>query len=275
MVLQMNPILFSFGSVVIRWYSLFILIAFVAVYTLFKKESWRFRVPQDFVFNLAFWIFILGILGARLWYVLFHLDYYSKNIIDIFKIWEGGLAIHGGIIAGVITMYFYCKKYNIRFSKITDISVISLILAQAIGRWGNFFNSEAHGPVTSFHALKGMHIIPDFVINGMNISGFYYVPVFYYESLWCILGLIVLLIIRTTKGLKLGTLTATYLMWYSAGRFVFESMRTDSLMIGPFKAAQIVSIIMFVIGLLIIMINSRKTPFEDLYNENAVATNFE
>ena len=271
----MNPVLFQVGQFEIRWYSILILIGIILGYNLAEMEAKKYNISKDFMFNMAFWTIIMGLFGARIYYVLFNWELYSHDLLSVIKFWEGGLAIHGGIIAGVITMYFYCKKYNIRFSKITDITVISLILAQAIGRWGNFFNSEAHGAATTVHALKSLHIVPDFVINGMNINGFYYEPVFYYESLWCVLGLIVLLIVRTRKGLKLGTLTATYMMWYSAGRFVFESMRTDSLMIGPFKAAQIVSIIMFVIGLLVLMINSRKTPFEDLYHENAVATNFE
>ena len=270
----MNPVLFQIGQVEIRWYSVLILLGIILGYNVAEYEAKKYNISKDFMFNMAFWSIIFGLFGARFYYVIFNWELYSHDLLSTLKFWEGGLAIHGGIIVGVITMYFYCKKYNMRFSKITDISVISLILAQAIGRWGNFFNSEAHGAATSMAALKAHHIIPDFVINGMNINGIYYEPTFYYESLWCLLGLIVLLIIRHKKSLKLGSLTATYLMWYGAGRFVIESMRTDSLMIGPFKMAQLVSIIMFIIGLLILMINSRKTPFEDLYHENGTATNF-
>jgi phosphatidylglycerol:prolipoprotein diacylglycerol transferase len=173
----------------------------------------------------------------------------------------------GGIIAGLLTVYLYCKKYQVNLFKMTDIAVVSLLLAQAIGRWGNFFNSEAHGQATTYAILKSHHIIPEFIINGMNINGIYYEPTFYYESLWCLIGFVIALFIRRRKGLKVGNLTAFYFMWYSVGRFFIESMRTDSLMFGGFKVAQMVSVIMFIVGLLITMVNSRKSPFENLYQE--------
>ena len=129
--------------------------------------------------------------------------------------------------------------------------MLSLIIAQAIGRWGNFFNSEAHGPVTTLANLKDL-FIPQFVIDGMNIGGVYYHPTFYYESLWCLLGFIVLLLVRRFyRSLKCGQLTCIYLMWYGIGRLFIESLRTDSLMIGGLKVAQLVSIGMVVIGVLV------------------------
>ena len=132
---------------------------------------------------------------------------------------------------------------------------------------GYFFNSEAHGAVTSLLSLKEKWWIPQFVIDGMYINGVYYVPTFYYESLWCLLGFIIMLFIRNRKKTKVGTLTSFYLMWYSIGRFFIEASRTDSLMLFGFKAAQIVSVILFVIGLIMLMINSRKSPFDDNYKE--------
>ena len=152
-----------------------------------------------------------------------------------------------------------------------DFIVPSLLLAQAVGRWGNFFNQEAHGAVTSLQHLQNLHI-PQFIIDGMNIGGVYYEPTFFYESLWCIIGFILILIIRRIKITKVGQVTALYLMWYGLGRFFIESMRTDSLMLGGFKMAQIVSIIMIVIGVLIVMITSRKGRYEDLYNQDVEET---
>jgi phosphatidylglycerol:prolipoprotein diacylglycerol transferase len=142
----------------------------------------------------------------------------------------------------------------------------SLILGQAIGRWGNFFNSEAHGGATTLIALRSKHI-PDFIINGMYINGVYYEPTFFYESLWCFLGFIVLLIVRHYKYLKVGQLSGIYFMWYGVGRFFIEAMRTDSLMLGGFKVAQLVSLVLFIIGLALVMIMGRKSKFEDLYTE--------
>ena len=266
MILEMNPILFSFGSVVIRWYSLFILIAFICVYYLFKKESWRFRVPQDFVFNLAFWIFILGILGARVWYVLFHLDYYSHNIVDIFKVWEGGLAIHGGIIVGIIMILIFCKKYKFRFIRLLDFIAPALLLGQAIGRWGNFFNGEAHGVATTAATLKS-YLVPQFIIDGMTINGVTYVPTFLFESLACLILFIIFMIIRNYRYLKVGTLSALYFMGYGIIRFFIEFQRVDALKVGDVRVAQVISVISFIVGLTILINNSRKGKLDDLYND--------
>ena len=217
-------------------------------------------------FNMFFWAIVFGFIGARLYFVVFNWSDYSNDIFAIFKTWEGGLAIHGGLMFGFIAIALYCKKYHVRLFKITDMATISVLLGQAIGRWGNFFNGEAHGAATTLSNLQSWHI-PNFIIEGVHIAGVYYHPTFLYESLWCILGVIVLLLVRHYKYLKVGGLTCIYLMWYSVGRFFIESLRTDSLMIGGFRVAQIVSIILFVIGLLAFMILSRKSKFEDLYTE--------
>ncbi len=244
----MNPEIFSIGNISIRWYSVLILIGIIIAIVLAEREAKKFKFEKDFIFDIAFWIVIFGIMGARLYYVVFNFDLYKNNLLDIFKVWNGGLAIHGGIIAGLITLLVYCKVRGVKPFRVTDIAVPSLIIAQAVGRWGNFFNGEAHGPVTTLANLKEL-FIPQFIIDGMNIGGIYYHPTFYYESLWCILGFIVLLLVRKFyKSLKCGQLTCIYLMWYGVGRLFIESLRTDSLMIGGLKVAQLVSIGMIVIG---------------------------
>ena len=262
----MNPVIFSIGSFAIRWYSVFILIGALVGIGILILEAKRFGYPADFIMNLSFYTVIAGILGARAYYVLFNFEQYKDNIIDIFKIWNGGLAIHGGMIAGLITIIVYCKNHDVRPLKMLSMAAPSVIIAQAIGRWGNFFNSEAHGAATTVAKLKSA-LVPGFVIEGMHIGGFYYQPTFYYESLWCILGFILLMYLRRLKYLKVGALLWTYFMWYGFGRFFIESLRTDSLMLGGFKVAQLVSILLFVIGLVGMMIDNRKGKFEDLYNE--------
>ena len=264
----MNPIMFQVGNFEVRWYSFLILIGVLLAYELAEFEARKYKAPKDFMFNLTFWCVIFGLIGARVYYVIFNWQLYSHDPLSIFKFWEGGLAIHGGLIAGVLTMYLFCRKYKVRLLKILDIAGPSVLIAQAIGRWGNFFNSEAHGAATTLGALKDKVLLPDFVINGMNIDGTYYVPTFYYESLWCILGFIICLLIRKNKKIKTGTITGFYLMWYGFGRFFIESARVDSLMFMGLKVAQIVSVILFVIGLIIIMLNSRKSAFDDLYHES-------
>ena len=243
----MNPILFSIGNFQIRWYSIFLLVGFLVGYYFINKEAKRFDIEKDFIFNLIFWTLIFGIIGARLYYVIFDWSYFSSHINEIWQIWNGGLAIHGGIIAGLLTIIIYTKKYNLRVIRYLDFIVVGLIIGQAIGRWGNFFNSEAHGVATSLEHLMNLHI-PEFIINGMKINGVYYTPTFFYESCLCLIGFIIILIIRRNKYTKVGTPTGLYLIIYGMIRFFIERTRTDSLMFLGFKVAMIVSIIMIIIG---------------------------
>jgi len=262
----MNPIIFQVGQFSVRWYSVLILIGVLCGYEIAKREGKRLNFSEDFIFNMMFWTVIFGLIGARIYYVIFNWSIYSSDLLSIFKLWEGGLAIHGGIIAGLIALYFYCNKYNVKVIRMTDIIVVSLILAQAIGRWGNFFNSEAHGAATTLRALEANPFLPEFIIKGMNIGGVYYQPTFYYESVFCLVGFIIMLILRRNKNLKVSQLTAFYLIWYGLVRFVIESMRTDSLMLGAFKMAQIVSILMIIIGIVMIIISLKKKKYDNLYN---------
>ena len=263
----MNPVFLSFGGFEIKWYSVLLLVGVSLGIMLFMKEGKKHGYQSELLFNLCFWTVIFAFLGARTYYVIFNWNIYSKDPVSIFKIWEGGLAIHGGIIGGFLTILYYCHKYNIKMIKIVDYVIPSLFLGQAIGRWGNYFNQEAHGGIVAKSVLQSYHL-PDFVIEGMNINGIYYHPTFFYESMWCLLGLIIVLLLRHYKYLKAGTITCFYLMWYSVGRFFIESMRTDSLMLGGFKVAQLVSCILFIVGLFGLMILSRKGKFEDLYSES-------
>jgi phosphatidylglycerol:prolipoprotein diacylglycerol transferase len=264
----MNPIAIDFWKISITWYSLFILFGVFVASIVFIKECKKYKINEDFANNLIFWVVILGIIGARAYYILFNLPYYTSNPGEIFKIWNGGLAIHGGIIVGLLFVALYSLKYKIRFFKVTDMAVVGLIIAQAIGRWGNFFNGEAHGPEVTRNVLESIKIIPDFVINGMKINDVYYHPTFYYEFIWCLLGFIVLLLIRKFfKYIKVGQLTGIYLMWYSVGRYFIEALRTDSLMFNNIKVAQLVSIALFVIGLILIIIGLKGSKFENRYDD--------
>lgn len=264
---MMSAIFLDLGFIKIGWYSIFILTGIILASIIVNIESKKYKINKDFMTNLIFWTIIFGVIGARLYYVILNYGYYSINTNEIYKIWEGGLAIHGGIIFGFLFALLYCLRYKVKVFKITDICVVGLILAQAIGRWGNFFNSEAHGLETTKNFLVSLKFIPEFIINGMRIGGIYYQPTFYYESLWCLLGFIILIIIRKfSKYLKIGQLTGIYLMWYSIGRFFIEILRTDSLMIYNFKAAQITSIVLFIFGLVLFIIKSKGSKFENRYD---------
>lgn len=266
----MNPILLDLGIIKIYWYSVFILIGMLTAGFYVSRESKKFNIEQDVISNLFFWVIVLGVIGARLYYVAFHFSEYAANPIDILKIWEGGLAIHGGILFGLIFTILYSKKYKIKPLLMIDMLVVGVILGQAIGRWGNFFNQEAFGSlpgITITESTLRHLLIPGFVIKGMNINGTYYLPTFYFESIWCLLGFIVLLFNKRRRYLKVGQLTSIYFMWYGIGRFFIEMFRTDSLMLGNFKMAQVVSILMVVIGLIMFIILGRGSRFNNLYNK--------
>ena len=262
----MNPIMIDLGIVTIRWYSFFIFLALIVGGFLALKESEKWHISENFMINLAFYLIPLSIIGARLYFVLFHWDYYSQHLIEIPQIWNGGLAIHGGILFGFLFILIYSKKYKVHTLRLLDIIVVSLILGQAIGRWGNFFNGEAHGPATTLAFLKNLHL-PQFIIDGMYIDGTYYHPTFLYESIWCLIGFVVLLFVRKRKYNKMGQVTAVYLMWYSVGRFFIEALRTDSFMFGNLKVAQIVSIVLAIIGFLLFFWSNRGSVFDNQYND--------
>lgn len=263
----MNRIALDLGFIQIYWYSIMILLGLLVGLVFIYMEAKKQNINTDFLTNLAFYAIIIGIVSARLYYVAFNWDYYSNNIFEIFEIWNGGLAIHGGIIGGGLFTLFYCKKYKVNLYRILDICVVGLIIAQAVGRWGNFFNQEAYGMLTTKESLVSLNI-PEFVINGMNINGGYYHPTFLYESIWNVIGFIVLIVIRRVlKNLKTGQLTGMYLVWYSLGRIVIEGMRTDSLMLGNIKVAQLVSIILIILGILLIVIRQKNSRLGNLYKE--------
>ena len=253
----MNPIFIKIGSVSIYWYSIFILLAILIGCSIILLESKKHKLSKEFMENLFFYTLIFGLIGARIYYVIFEYKQYINNPIDIFKVWEGGLAIHGGIIAGLIAIIIMTKKHKIPTLKITDMAVLGVIIGQAIGRWGNFFNGEAYGPQVALETLQNIHI-PQFIIDGMHIGGVYYHPTFLYESLWNIIGFIILMILKNNKKIKIGQLTGFYFIWYSVGRFFIEGLRQDSLMLfGIIKQAQLISIVLIVLGI-VLMIKSRK-----------------
>ncbi len=262
----MNGILIDLGIITIYWYSVFIFLAILIGGNIVLNEAKRFNIPENFMLNLFFWIIPTALIGARIYYVIFNWSLYVNDIPSIFKVWEGGLAIHGAIIAGLIFTVVYTQRYKVNTLFILDFIVVGLIIGQAIGRWGNFFNGEAHGGLVAYETLKKF-FIPDFIINGMKIDGVYYQPTFLYESIWCLIGFILILIVRRLKYIKIGQVTCSYLIWYGIGRFFIEMLRTDSLMLGNLKAAQLVSILMVLTGIVGIIVLGRGSKFNNQYND--------
>jgi len=264
----MSPVLVTIGGYDLHYYTVFVLVAVFIGFSIARREAVKLGISKDFIFNLCFWSVIAGLIGARFWFVIFNWSYYSNNLGEIIRTWNGGLAIHGGVIFGIITAYLYCKKYKVSVMRYLDIMALPLLFGQSIGRWGNFFNQEAHGAATTAEHITNF-FTPNFVVEGMYIDGVYYTPTFYYEFLAGMILFFILIFVRRSQFIKIGTITGLYLIGHGVIRFIIEMTRTDALMLGGFRVAQIVSVTMFIIGVVIVMINSRKNKFEDLYNDTS------
>lgn len=250
----MNPVAFSVFGLGIRWYG--ILIATGILLGLWAAKyncEWR-DLDYDTMLDTALICLPFGIIGARLYYVIFEFSSYNGNILEMINIRQGGLAIHGGIIFALIIGYIVARHKKISFFRLADAAAPSIILAQALGRWGNFFNQEAHGGPVSYEFIQHF---PKFIQNGMNIGGTYYHPTFLYESTWDILVFIILMFILR-KSKKSGIVIFTYLGLYSIGRFFIEGLRTDSLMLGPIRMAQLVSLVGIIIWVGFLIYNHRR-----------------
>ncbi len=237
------------GNFSIQWYAICILIGAFIAYQLgryrFKEEGYDPEILSDYFIN----VLLIGILGARIWYVLFMLDYYLANPQEIIAIWHGGLAIQGGLFAGLIYSYYFFKKRNVPFLVAGDCIMPGVLIAQAMGRWGNFFNHEAYGSAVSLNFLKSLHL-PSFIINNMYIEGAYHHPTFLYESLGNVIIFCIIFFIIRKYAKYNGQQFFAYFIGYGILRIFVEGLRTDSLMLGPLRIAQVISIIFIVLGIL-------------------------
>ena len=255
----MDPVAITLGPLEIRWYAVFILLGLMLGVYLAVKEAPRKKILQDDILDFILIAFPLSIIGARIYYVAFSWSDYKDNILSVFAIWNGGIAIYGGLITGAIILYFFTQYRFIKTLDFLDVVVPSVMLAQAIGRWGNFFNQEAYGK-----AVDSLNYLPGFIRDQMYIDGAYRQPTFLFESLWNLLGFVVICILRRRpKLLKQGEITAFYLIWYGCGRLIIEGLRTDSLMFLGIRVSQWLSGILFLVGIIMVVLRRRKatTPF--------------
>ncbi|MFT9493501.1 prolipoprotein diacylglyceryl transferase [Anaerosolibacter sp.] len=229
----MDPVAFELFGLSIRWYGILISLGIVLATLLAIHRAKKENVSEERILDLVLVAVPIAIVGARLYYVIFNWSYYQGDFLRMINIREGGLAIHGGVIAGVAVGYFFCKRHKIEFWKMADIVAPSIILGQAIGRWGNFINREAHGGPTDLPW-------------GIMVDGIKVHPTFLYESLWNFMVCGFLLWYDKRKKFQ-GELLFLYGILYSVARFFIEGLRTDSLMIGPFRTAQLVSLITIVV----------------------------
>lgn len=239
----------SFGPFHIQKYAVLILTGACIAYLLgqyhFKKLGYDKEILSDYFFTLLF----VGIFGARIWYVIFTFkELYVSNPIEIFAVWHGGLAIQGGIVAGLIYSYYFFKKKNIPFLVAGDAIMPGVLIAQAFGRWGNFFNQEAFGEAVSLQFLEKLHL-PSFIIENMFIDGAYHHPTFLYESIGNVIAFLCIIFIVKKIQKRVGVQFFCYFVFYGIVRFFVEGLRTDSLMLGNIRMAQLTSIVFIIVGL--------------------------
>ena len=272
-----SNIFIEIGSLKITWYAVFIMFGVMLATILAFKEFKKYNVKTDILYDGLAIHLVTAIIGARLYYVIFDKEGWNRgtyqNIGDWFNFANGGLAITGGIIAAIITLYFFCRVKKLSFWFIADALAIGLLVGQIMGRWGNFMNQEAYGPIITQQFI--LNLIPDFILDRMNIGGNYHHPMFLYESLWNLLGVILLLIARRKRLFKLGDMLGLYLIWYGLGRgLLIEPFREDPLFIGTLKVNILVSLTLLPIGGLAIIFGKKlfykKQVYYVDYNKEAV-----
>lgn len=265
--MTLSPTAFKIGALEVRWYGIIIVaaIALAIIYCAYRAK-YEGIAPNDLL-DMAIFSVVFSVIGARLYYVLMTLGEYD-SFLDVLSIWNGGLAIYGAIIAGAVTVYVICRVKKISYLKAFDMASPALMMAQAIGRWGNFFNGEAYGrviPEDSFLYFIRMGISPHDI---EGVSGMAYVhPTFLYESLWNIVGFIIINALYKKKKFD-GQVFLMYITWYGFGRMFIEGLRVDSLYIGVFRVSQVVAFICVVVGAILLLYKLSKSRRERLSSED-------
>ncbi|MGP5428867.1 prolipoprotein diacylglyceryl transferase [Enterococcus malodoratus] len=271
MVGQINRTAFELFGLQIYWYAIIIVSGIAIALWLANREALRVGLKEDDMTNFLLWALPIAIIGARLYYVLFDLPMYLADPIQIFNTRSGGLAIYGGLIAAVLVLIVYTRHHFIDPWLFLDVVSPGVMLAQAMGRWGNFTNHEAFGGETTRQFLESIHL-PQFIINNMYIDGAFRQPTFFYESMWSLAGFILILFIRKNVSLKRGELFLGYVTWYSFGRFFIEGMRTDSLYaFGGIRVSQLLSVVLFVGGIALLYYRRKKSTNIKLYERDKAA----
>ena len=261
----------------VYWYGVIIMVGIIVAFAHALWRSKREGVTQDDLFDLAIFIVLFGVLGARLYYVATTWGNYH-SFLDVIAIWDGGLAIYGGIIAGILTILAVCRIKKMNILKVMDMIAPGVMIAQAIGRWGNFCNGEAFGEVVPEGSLLyplRMGLVSDFTGPVMQ----YYHPTFLYESLWNVLGFVLITLSYKRKKFN-GQIVLSYLTWYGFGRMFIEGLRTDSLYLfnwtiggEPIRVSQALSLVMVLVSAFMLFYNIRLHPHkpEELYVNIAAA----
>lgn len=269
----LNRVFLEIGSLSIYWYGVIIATGLFLGLYLATKESERLGLQKDIMIDLVVFAAPIAILFARIYYVIFEFDAYrGQPWWKFIAVWEGGIAIHGALIGAVLTGIVFAKVKKVSFWQIADIAAPSIILGQAIGRWGNFMNQEAHGGPISQAAYENFHqYLPNFIMDQMCINGVMYYPTFLYESIWNIIVFTILILMRKYNPLR-GEIFLSYITLYSVGRVFIEGLRTDSLYFGPLRQAQLLSIVLIVGAIIIIIIRRKSGQIDRKYDGSNISS---
>ena len=254
------------------WYGAIIAVGFILAMLYCARHCRRCGIKPDTLYDFLIWMIPLAIIGARLYYVIFQWSDYREHPLNAFKIWEGGLAIYGGVIAGILTGIVWCRKRKIPFGAMADVCAPGLLIGQCIGRWGNFINREAFGRETAAFSRMGL------TLPGQETV--YVHPTFLYESLWNLVGLLLIVFVVSKARRFDGENTCFYFLWYGVGRFWIEGLRTDSLYLfnwtiagQPIRVSQVLSLVLMIAALAVLFYNIRLHPHrpEELYVNQVAA----
>lgn len=264
----LDRVAFSLGPITIYWYGIIIAAGlFIGLY-LATREAEKVGMKKDIPTDLLIFAAPIAIIFARIYYVIFEWERYrGEPLWKLIAVWEGGIAIHGALIGAVLTAIVFARVKQISFWQLADIAAPSIIIGQAIGRWGNFMNQEAHGgPVSEAFYENFMQYLPNFIVNQMCIDGILYHPTFLYESVWNVLVFIVLIVLRKYNPIR-GEVFLSYVALYSVGRFFIEGLRTDSLMLlGIIRQAQLISVVLILVAIFLIIYRRKVSKVEERYN---------
>lgn len=263
--LNVSPVFLKIGSLEIKWYAVCILLGFILALVYCLVQAKKQRINSEVFVDIGIIAMVFGLIGARLYYVLFRLDEYMKNPISILYVWEGGLAIYGGVILAVLVSYLYCRKKKLSFGLLADIAAPAILIGQACGRWGNFFNQEAFGVNTELPwGMTGNIVVENMRREASEVKELFGItldtsmpvhPTFLYESLWCALGVLVLWLIYKKFKRFDGEVILWYAVWYGLGRMFIEGLRTDSLILfANIRVSQLVALITMVTALVLIIV---------------------
>lgn len=259
---DINPIAFSIGNISVRWYGIILCTGIIAAFLYFMRRASKTEgIDPDHVYNITLLAVIVAIIGARFTYVITNLEDYD-TFWEMINITQGGIAIYGAIVFGLVSVILYCKIKKLNTYSVLDSMAPAVMIGQIIGRWGNFVNAEAYGYSAGVENLPWRMSVGQVEIDGVVDRTLSYVhPTFLYESLWNLLGFIIISFLYRKKKFD-GQIFFCYIIWYGLGRAFIEMLRTDSLYVAGFKLSVVIGFTSFILGIILLILRAKKSKTE-------------